>query len=290
MSDDAVALCLAGRISAEVALARLLLDGTTPERVARHVAECRDDGNRHWHRLAALVAAGRDGMAAVSALVHVAGADHTTSAGDAPEAIARIAALFDRAVAVAPLASVAAYSLDNPAILDAATGELLAWLVGEGLVGPQSDVLDLGCGIGRVGAALAPICASVLGLDVSPGMLEEARQRHAGIGNLRFQHTGGLGLPDLPAASFDLILAVDSFPYLVQAGGNVAERHVADAARLLRPGGALAILNLSYRGDDEADRADVASWAALHKLTVTSCGNHPFRLWDATAFVLRKPT
>ena len=38
---------------------------------------------------------------------------------------------------------------------------------------------------------------------------------------------------------------MDSFPYLMQAG--VAERHVAEAARMLRPGGALAILNLSYR-------------------------------------------
>jgi SAM-dependent methyltransferase len=288
MSDDAVALCLAGRISAEVALARLLLDGTAPDKVALHVAECRNEGNQNWRRLASLVAGGRNGMAAVSALVHVAGADHTASVGDAPEVIARIAALFDRAVAVAPLASVAAYSLDDPAILDAATGELLAWLVGEGLVTTQSDVLDLGCGIGRVGAALAPICASVLGLDVSPGMLEAARQRHAGIGNLRFQHTDGLGLPDLPASSFDLLLAVDSFPYLVQAGASVVECHVTDAARLLRPSGALAILNLSYRGDEKADRADVVRWAAQHRLTVTSC-NHPFNLWDAAAFVLRKP-
>jgi SAM-dependent methyltransferase len=288
MSGDAIALCLAGRISAEVALARLLLDGTSPKQVALRVAEFRDDGNQHWHQLAKLVANGRDGMAAVSALVHVAGADHTTSAVNGPAAVAHIAALFDRAVAVAPVASVAAHSLNNPAILDAATGELLEWLASEHLVGPQSDVLDLGCGIGRVGGALAPLCASVLGLDVSAGMLDAARQRHAGIGNLRFQHTDGLGLADLTAASFDLILAVDSFPYLVQAGGAVAERHVADAAGLLRPGGALAILNLSYRGDEAADRADAARWAAEHRLTVTSCGEHPFRLWDAAAFVLRK--
>ena len=40
-----------------------------------------------------------------------------------------------------------------------------------------------------------------------------------------------------------------------------AARHVADAARILRPGGALAILNLSYRNDEALDLADATSWA-----------------------------
>ncbi|MCP5672141.1 hypothetical protein NL286_27940, partial [Klebsiella pneumoniae] len=77
--------------------------------------------------------------------------------------------------------------------------------------------------------------------------------------------------------AFDLVLAVDSFPYLMQAG--VAEAHVAGAARALRPGGALAVLNLSYRGDPALDRADAARCAGGAGLALEVAGATPFELW-----------
>jgi SAM-dependent methyltransferase len=150
-------------------------------------------------------------------------------------------------------------------------------------------VLDLGCGIGRVSAALAPRCRSVLGLDVSPNMVAEARRRHGVVPGLRFDMTSGTGLGALASASSDLVLAVDSFPYVMQAGRAIADRHLADAARVLRPGGgALAILNLSYRGDLDADRADAVRWAAAGGWALAINGAAPFVLWDGAAFLLRR--
>ena len=253
-------------VSPEVALARLLLAGTKPEAI--------DDP-----ALRALLRTHRRTIARMRAML--AGMDHA-----APADVASIAARFDRAVRLAPEASVAAYSLGDPAILAAATAELVGWLRAEHLVPPGSDVLDLGCGIGRVAAALAPLCRSVLGVDVAAGMIAEARRRHAAP-NLSFATIASDGLAGLPAQGFDLVLAVDVFPYLVQAG--VAARHVADAARVLRPGGHLAIFNLSYRGP-EADRADAARWAADQGLGLRLAGAAAFTLWDATAFLLAKPS
>ncbi len=248
-------------VSPHVALARLLLAGAVP-----------DD--------AALVALLRAHAPAVARMrLMLAGMDHADAAD-----VATIAARFDRAVALAPEASVAAYSLGDPALLAQATAELVAWLRIAGLIAAGSDVLDLGCGIGRVAGALVPLCRSVLGVDAAPGMIAEARQRHAAP-NLRFAVVPGDGLGALPAAAFDLVLAVDVFPYLVQAG--VAARHVADAARLLRRGGRLVILNLSYRGLD-ADRADAARWAADHGLALLLSAATPFALWDGAAFVLAR--
>jgi SAM-dependent methyltransferase len=289
-AEDALRLCLAGRISPEVALARLVLAGLTPDAIEARLSAL-PTGDSRAEALNRLCRACGGGLGDVRAMLAASGLDHAAAAPEAPgAAVARLAAAFDRAVAIAPEASVAAYSLNDPAVLAAATAEIVAWLTCEGLIGPDRDVLDLGCGIGRVSAALAPRCRSVLGLDVSPRMVAEARRRHGAVPGLRFDATPGTGLSALGAASFDLVLAVDSFPYVMQAGGAaLADRHLADAARVLRPGGAFAILNLSYRGDPEADRADAARWAASGGWTLAANGAAPFALWDGAAFLLRRP-
>ncbi len=285
-AEEALRLCLTGRLSPEVALARLVLAGLSPAEIEARLAALPDGGGA----LARLHRARRGGLDALRAMLAESGLDHAAAAAEAPEAaVARVAEAFDRAVAVAPEASVAAYSLNDPAVLAAATGEVVEWLAGESLVGPDRDVLDLGCGIGRVAAALAPRCRSVLGLDASPAMVAEARRRHRGASNLRFDTTPGTDLSALGDASFDLVLAVDSFPYVVQAGGAVADRHLADAARVLRRGGAFAFLNVSYGGVPAADRADAARWAAAGGWTVAVDGAAPFTLWDGAAFLLRRP-
>ena len=288
LATEALSLYLAGRISPEVALARLVLAAFPPEAIEARLSAL-PAGDARADALARLHRARRGALDEVRAMLAEARLDHDPDEGCAEAVVARVAASYDRAVAVAPEASVAAYSLNDPAVLAAATGEVVAWLAREGLVGPDRDVLDLGCGIGRVSVVLAPRCRSVLGLDVSPNMVAEARRRHGAAPNLRFATTPGTDLSALGDASFDLALAVDSFPYVVQAGVAVADRHLADAARVLRPGGALAVLNLSYRGDLGADRADAARWAAAGGWTLAVDGAAPFSLWDGAAFLLRRP-
>ncbi len=197
---------------------------------------------------------------------------------------ADIAAMFDRAVAMSPEASVAAYSLGDAALLAATTREVVDWLLADGLAGRTTDALDLGCGIGRVAGALGPHVRSVLGLDVSEGMIAEAKRRHK-ASNLRFAQTTGAATTDLSDRSMDLIVAVDSMPYLVQAG--IARDHVAEARRLLRAGGSLVILNLSYRGDD-VDADDAQDWASAFDLRLLRCGERPFAIWDGAAYVLTR--
>ena len=189
--------------------------------------------------------------------------------------------MFDAAVAACAEASVAAVSLGDAGLLARGADEIVAWLLAEGVLAPGMRVLDLGCGIGRVAAALAPVAGAVLGLDVSARMVAQARRRVVAP-NLCFAVTDGTGLPPLPFA-LDLVLAVDCFPYLVQAA--VAERHVAQAAEVLVPGGSLVVLNWSYRGLAQ-DREEAACWAARHGLALARAGDAPFQLWDGSAFVL----
>lgn len=277
-----IGLYLAGRISAEIVLARLLLAGASPDEIAAKLAS---DETPRGRALLGLIRARRENLRELQAmLADVAHEAPATAAGDA---VQRIRRMFDRAVAVSPEASVAAYSLGDPAILAAATDEVVGWLEAARLIGPATDVLDIGCGIGRVAVALAGRTHSVLGLDVSQAMIDEARCRCTAA-NVAFATCSGTDLASVPANGFDLVLAVDSFPYLMQAGPLLAERHVADAARILRAGGALVILNLSYRGDPAADFADAVRWATAYDFATSVLGDVPFKLWDGRAFVLHR--
>jgi ubiquinone/menaquinone biosynthesis C-methylase UbiE len=129
----------------------------------------------------------------------------------------------------------------------------------------------------------------IIGIDLSPAMIAEAQRRCVGIENVAFAVCNGRELPRLAAASFDLVLAIDSFPCVVAVAPEIAERYIRDVARILRPSGALAIFNYSYRGDPAVDRADIAAHAKATGLRVLRNGTRDLALWDGTSFLLRAP-
>jgi SAM-dependent methyltransferase len=195
---------------------------------------------------------------------------------------------FDRLVDASPEASVALYSLGDPELFAAATNEIVARMREWNFFDRGYDALDLGCGIGRFACALAPLTRSVVGLDVSPRMIEEARRRCADLQNVRVIRTSGLDLGILADGSIDLVLAVDVFPYLVLAGEQMVQTHFVEMARILRPAGRILILNYSYRGDLDLDRRDIAGKAEALGLRVERNGMRAFKLWDGVAFQLSK--
>ncbi len=281
-AEEPLDLCLSGEISPEVALARMLLLGATPDDISAILLRRGLEGEA-WRGLPELLASKRAALTLLAAEVAGGVSDHSALT-DADGGPAAIGAFFDRAVAHSPEASVALYSLADPVILAAATEEIVTWLRARDLLG--GDVLDLGCGIGRIAARLAIDCRSIIGLDVSAGMIAEATRRHGSLPNVRFATTSGDDLDAIKPDSIDLVLAVDSFPYIVQVGEGIAQAHITGAARSLRAGGTMVILNVSYRGDDARDQADLTRWAKAVGLTVVEAATRPFALWDGVAYRL----
>lgn len=277
--EDPLRACLDGRITPAIAIARLLLSGEPVVSLRRRIEAGRSPGPA-WADLERLT---RQTMRleALRRMLDAASVDHAEAAN-----VQAIAEQFDRAVAISPEASVALYALGDSARLHAATQEIIAWLRGARLLAPGYDLLDLGCGIGRVAEAVAPHARWVLGIEISPGMLQQARTRCGGLENVSFILTSGVNLAALSDGVFDLVLAVDSFPYLVQAG--VAEGHMAELQRVLRPGGNLVVLNLSYRNRPDLDRSDAAIWARRYGFSLREAGHAPFSTWDALAYVFQR--
>jgi SAM-dependent methyltransferase len=109
-----------------------------------------------------------------------------------------------------------------------------------------SRVLDLGCGTGVVARALASrpgLAARITAADHSAALLQAARRFAADEGladAVDFMQADALAVP-LPDASFDAVIAHT----LVSHVGDPAAV-VAEAARLLRAGGRLAVFDGDY--------------------------------------------
>ena len=96
--------------------------------------------------------------------------------------------------------------------------------------GEKWNVIDLGCGTGLVGAAIAPNAKSLVGVDLSAKMLEKARLKNV------YSHLVKSDLVSMMqrelALNVDVITCADVFIYV----GKMDEV-VAEARRLLREGG-----------------------------------------------------
>jgi len=270
--------CAAGEISPEVALSRILLAGELPDPAMLRQAAA-EGGSPGLAEMAALAERHRDRLPTLRRLAQ------TGLAPEGKDMVAATARLFDRLASEAPEAGVAFYSFGDPDALAAATSELAdivrLWTPPRG-----RRVLDFGCGIGRLAIALAGEAADVLGLDVSAGMVAEARRRAGDRPGLRFVEGNGHDLWPAPDAGVDLLIAADSLPYVTRAGA--LERFMAEAARVLADDGDLIVFNWSYRGDPAQDRREAAALASRFGFALLRAGEQPFRIWDGTGFHLRR--
>ncbi|MBU1325820.1 MAG: metalloregulator ArsR/SmtB family transcription factor [Alphaproteobacteria bacterium] len=107
--------------------------------------------------------------------------------------------------------------------------------------GPFDRMVDLGTGSGRMLTLLGKNARTAIGLDLSQNMLNIARANvaRAGIDKVELRH-GDVFATRLPDMTADLVVVHQVLHYLTDPGAAVAE-----AARLVRPGGRLLIVDFA---------------------------------------------
>ena len=160
------------------------------------------------------------------------GADAPVRAGDA-----YVRDIFDRF----------ADSFDEQLLhnLDYRAPQVLVDVLGTVLPAPDAalDVLDAGCGTGLCAPLLRPYARRLVGVDLSGGMVEKARQR-GGYDALDVAELTAY-LQQQPGA-WDVVLSADTLVYFGELGTVLAAAHAA-----LRPGGWLAFSLEAEEGDED---------------------------------------
>ena len=114
-------------------------------------------------------------------------------------------------------------------------------------VTPADDVMEIGCGAGRVGRFLAPHCRTWTGADVSANMLTFAAEALGDLPNVKVHKLSGYDLSGVADASQDVVYCTGVFMHLDEWERF---RYVRDARRVLRPGGRLYVDNFNLLTDE----------------------------------------
>ena len=105
----------------------------------------------------------------------------------------------------------------------------------------RARALDFGCGLGRLTRPLAGHFEACVGVDISEGMVEQARRLNADVPGASFVVNGADDLRRFDDESFDLVYSVIVLQHVPDRGA--IESYIGEFCRVLRPGG-LAIFQL----------------------------------------------
>lgn len=216
----------------------LVLDQSQP-RVSRHLRILADAGLVDRHREGAWVFVRLGAPALVGPVM---GALETWAADDASADLSRLAVVrSERAAAAESYFTERAGEWDSLRSLHVADAEVeaaMAKLLG---TRPLGSLLDIGTGTGRMIELFGPSSRQALGIDRNPEMLRIARGKleQAGLDNARVRQGDMYALP-AESGGADTVVLHQVLHYAQEPG-----RAVAEAARVLAPGGRMLVVDFA---------------------------------------------
>jgi SAM-dependent methyltransferase len=132
------------------------------------------------------------------------------------------------------------------AALQSTGEETLRFLQDSVGIGKEDVVLEIGCGIGRVGKVVAPLCRKWIGCDVASNMLSLTAERLKDLSNVELVEISGYDLKGVPDASVDVAYCTVVFMHLEPWDRY---NYVLEAFRVLRPNGRVYVDNINLCSD-----------------------------------------
>jgi SAM-dependent methyltransferase len=264
----------AGKLSGALTVARLLLVSRDVPSIERWLLARVATGSGVRSELLHLIEQHRHGCQCVAALREGHGAEggRERALGAAP-----------------PLAAREATAADRAALGESATRELVERFEAWGLLGRESRTLELGCGAGRMQAALSPRVALAAGVDASPELIARARWCCSRLANTRHEVAHSHDLSVFDDGSFELLYAVNPAPSIIGSDDGPVTSTLAEVARVLAAGGNLVIVEPGSRSSGpDAASGDLEHRARAHGLERVVSEDVPLRYRDGVSYRMRR--
>ena len=131
---------------------------------------------------------------------------------------------------------------------------------------PPLAIADLGAGEGAFALLLAARAKKVIAVDSSARMIDVGREQAArhGIGNIDFRQGDMEELP-IGAGEVDLVFLSQSLHHTLHP-----DRALAEAARILEPGGRIVVLDLAKHRFEEAREMYADEWLGFSEVELES--------------------
>lgn len=139
----------------------------------------------------------------------------------------------------------------------------LAWLLKDIPLKPSWQVVEIGCGVGRLMKPMASRVRKVFGVDFSPAMVKFAKEHLKRVPNVQVYQNDGLRLSMLLGGTINFCYSVITFQHIVFP--EVVQGYFDEAKRVLRPQGWLRfqVLTTPFPG---ASRRSLPRDAPLNRL------------------------
>ena len=105
------------------------------------------------------------------------------------------------------------------------------------------NILDIGCGVGRLERFIAPYVKHIIGIDISNNMIKVAIDLLKNFKNVSFNETFGDGSLKF-VQEFDMIFSYGTFGFVEK---NVIENYIKSGYKCLKPGGIFVFQIPNYK-------------------------------------------
>lgn len=121
------------------------------------------------------------------------------------------------------------------------------------------NVLEIGCGTGRMTRALGQVFGDVYAVDISGEMIEQGRRGLADVPNVHMFQNSGADLQVLGDVQLDFAFSYIVFQHIPSR--EVIYSYAREVYRLLRPGG---LFKFQVQGAPEAESGKTDSWFGVY--------------------------
>jgi ubiquinone/menaquinone biosynthesis C-methylase UbiE len=119
----------------------------------------------------------------------------------------------------------------------------------------KMNVLEIGCGIGRILIPMSKIFGNVIGIDISSEMVLLGQKYVIDISNCKIIENNGIDLSEFNDNSFDFCYSFIVFQHIPE--NKIVENYIKEVSRILKPG---CLFRFQVRGNISTKPSEITTW------------------------------